>query len=206
MIPLAPAVPVDDIPVAPAVPLDQVPDATPAPAARPQDQDGDIRLSPSTVNGEETAKAALSLANNVFARKMYDYAIEEYEKFLISFPSAQGRDMAMFRLAECHRMLGNEQPARIGYENLLMEFREESLPGRPLIGLGNTCWPKRNTIRRSFNFASRRPRRPATKSSCRPNTIWPSAWTGLTRRLRPPKFTPKSRRWIKIIRIATMPS
>lgn len=137
------AQPVDDIPVAPAVPFDAplevAPTPTPPPPSIPapaQDEAGDIRLSPSSANGEAAAEAALNLANSVFARKMYDYAIEEYEKFLISYPSAKGRDAAMFRLAECHRMLGNEQPARIGYEKLLMEFREGEFAGAAAYRMG----------------------------------------------------------------------
>lgn len=144
VIPLAP----EDIPTAPAVPFDAplevapTPTVVPTPAPMPTDEAGDIRLSPSgtAVTGEE---AALAAANNVFARKMYDYAIEGYEKFLISYPKAKGRDMAMFRLAECHRMLGNEQPARIGYENLLMEFREGEFAGAAAYRLGEYLYAEK---------------------------------------------------------------
>ena len=67
---------------------------------------------------------------------MYDYAIQGYEKFLITYPAAKGRDVALFRLAECHRMLGNEEAARGGYERLLQEFHEGEFAGAGAYRLG----------------------------------------------------------------------
>jgi TolA-binding protein len=67
---------------------------------------------------------------------MYDYAIMEYEKFLITYPTAKGRDIAMFRLAESHRMLGNEEAARAGYEKLLQTFRQGEFAGAAAYRLG----------------------------------------------------------------------
>ena len=54
---------------------------------------------------------------------MYDYAIQGYEG-LITYPSAKGRDTALFRLS--HGMLGND---RDGYERLLREFHEGRVRG-----------------------------------------------------------------------------
>ncbi|HEY5954052.1 MAG TPA: tetratricopeptide repeat protein, partial [Terrimicrobiaceae bacterium] len=112
------------------------PAATPAPQASPQLGSGDIRLSPSTATGEQAAEEELNLANTTYSRKMYDYAIQGYEKFLITYPTAKGRDIALFRLAECHRMLGNEEAARAGYERLLQEFREGEFAGAAAYRLG----------------------------------------------------------------------
>ena len=78
---------------------------------------------------------------------MYDYAIQGYEKFLITYPSAKGRDTALFRLAECHRMLGNEEAARAGYERLLREFHEGGFAGAGAYRLGEYLFAERNTIR-----------------------------------------------------------
>ena len=102
----------------------------------PQLESGDIRLSPSTATGEQAAEEELNLANTTYSRKMYDYAIQGYEKFLITYPTAKGRDIALFRLAECHRMLGNEEAARAGYERLLREFREGEFAGAAAYRLG----------------------------------------------------------------------
>ena len=110
--------------------------ATPVPQSSPESENGEIRLSPSNPTGDAATNEALKVANSIYSRKMYDYAIMEYEKFLITYPSAEGRDSAMFRLAESHRMLGNEAAARSGYERLLQEFREGEFAGAGAYRLG----------------------------------------------------------------------
>ncbi len=127
--------------VAPASPPPAT--ATPTPQASPELESGDIRLSPSTATGEAAAEEELNLANTTYSRKMYDYAIQGYEKFLITHPSAKGRDIALFRLAECHRMLGNEQSARAGYERLLQEFREGGFAGAGAYRLGEYLYAEK---------------------------------------------------------------
>jgi TolA-binding protein len=112
------------------------PSATPAPQSSPEGESGDIRLSPSNPTGDAAAEEQLKTANSIYSRKMYDYAIMEYEKFLITYPSAKGRDIAMFRLAESHRMLGNEEAARAGYEKLLQTFRQGEFAGASAYRLG----------------------------------------------------------------------
>jgi len=143
-----------------ALPVDPQPIATPAkPAPTPEearaegvpyrpegriyvapaptgDQTGDIRLSPAIQTPEDGAAGELALANSIYARKTYDYALTEYEKFLIVYPQAAGRDIALFRLAECHRMLGNETSARDGYERLLREFQKGEFAGAGAYRLG----------------------------------------------------------------------
>jgi tetratricopeptide (TPR) repeat protein len=128
--PVAPAEPE----VAPGAPFRPAPrgrievDPTPAPEAP------EIRLSPS--GSADPVQADLDVANSLYARKMYDYAIMEYEKFLIAHPSANGRDMALFRLGECHRMLGNDERARENYEKLLHDFRKGEFAGSAAYRLG----------------------------------------------------------------------
>ena len=65
---------------------------TPAIAAQPspQGENGEIRLSPSSPGGDAAVEEELKVANSIYSRKMYDYAIMEYEKFLITHPSARG--------------------------------------------------------------------------------------------------------------------
>jgi TolA-binding protein len=103
-------------------------DPTPAP------EGGEIRVAPA--NPEDAAKTDLEVANSLYGRKMYDYAIVEYEKFLIAHPSAPGRDMALFRLGECHRMLGNDERARENYEKLVREFRKGEFAGSAAYRVG----------------------------------------------------------------------
>ncbi len=122
------------IEVAPKKPVP--PPADPVPQPSPQGENGEIRLSPSNPSGDAAAEEELKVANSIYSRKMYDYATMEYEKFLIAHPSAKGRDTAMFRLAESHRMLGNEEAARSGYERLLQEFRQGEFAGAGAYRLG----------------------------------------------------------------------
>lgn len=100
-----------------------------------QDEQGVIRLTPSTATTSSSAQD-LERANGVYARKMYDYAVAEYEKFLISHPTASGRDLALFRLAESHRLLGNNASARQSYANLLKEFKTGEFAGAAAFRLG----------------------------------------------------------------------
>jgi TolA-binding protein len=131
-----PAEPVN--PVTPAAPPENVP-------FRPEPR-GRIEVAPSPTPDEipltppppptDTAQADLEVANSLYGRKMFDYAIAEYEKFLVAHPQAKGRDMALFRLGECHRMIGNEDVARDNYEKLLREFREGEFAGSAAYRLG----------------------------------------------------------------------
>jgi TolA-binding protein len=118
----------------PAVPGEpfrpQRPPAAPTPAP---DEEGTIRIAPAA---QPNRSEALETANSLYARKMYDLAIPEYERFLISSGGVGGRDAAMFRLAECHRILGNPAAARAGYEKLVMEFRGGEFAGAGAYRLG----------------------------------------------------------------------
>jgi len=97
--------------------------------------DGDaIRLGPGSA--QPGVNRSLTAANGFYKRKMYEMAVFEYEKFLISDPSANDRDGALFRLAESHRFLGNDRAAREGYQRLLSEFSEGEFVGAGAFRLG----------------------------------------------------------------------
>jgi len=72
----------------------------------------------------DEAASQLQIANGLYARKMYDLALPEYEKFLVmrSTKGAEGREEALFRLAESHRFLGNDRAAQQAYRDLVEEF------------------------------------------------------------------------------------
>jgi tetratricopeptide (TPR) repeat protein len=103
----------------------EVPAATPAPDPEPVpepqfDREGGneaIRIAPGG-----GGVGPLERADSLHARGMYDLAIPEYERFLVTASGDAGRDAAMFRLAESHFALGNNAAARAGYERLLDEF------------------------------------------------------------------------------------
>ncbi len=125
----------------------------PAPAAPPPvDADGVIRLGPSGGG----AQSDLERANGVYARKMYDYAVTEYEKFLISNPSGPGRDQALFRLGESHRLLGNEEASRAAYQRLTGEFQKGEFAGAAAFRLGEFAFAegRYDTALRNFSLAA----------------------------------------------------
>lgn len=128
--------------------------SSPEPAA--PDEEGTIRLSPSRVDAATAAKQQLDRANAVYSRKMYDYAVMEYEKFLVSYSDAPGRDTALFRVAECHRMLGNDEAARTAYEKLAMEFRQGEFAGAGAYRLGEYLYADKNyeAALRQFDLAA----------------------------------------------------
>jgi len=137
-----------DQPVARAVQADEVPDhpAPPPPApettvppAAPADEADSIRLRPRQGPADEAAEQ-LAKANGIYARKMFDFAVIEYEKFLRAFPDAPGRDVAWFRLGESHRRLGEKPQARAAYQKLADEFQSGEFFGAGAYRLGESLF------------------------------------------------------------------
>lgn len=102
--------------------------ATPAPTASAEKA---IPTAPAATANDQVdqIRRTFDLANSLYSRKMYDLAIPEYEMFLISSHNKEFRDVALFRLAECHRALGNDDAARANYEKLVMEFKTGEFVG-----------------------------------------------------------------------------
>jgi TolA-binding protein len=109
------AQPVDEPPVAAT--------ATPRPA-------NDNAAEASPVEGESPAQRQLDYANALFARKLYDLAVPEYQKYLDQFPSGDGRSNAYFCLGECYRALNKEKLARTHFQIVLDKFGESEFAGR----------------------------------------------------------------------------
>ena len=124
-------------PFRPSSPAENTPPSQP-------DESGSIRIGPSSGQATDHAREALERANNFYSRKMYDLAVPEYELFLISSSPAGGRDAALFRLAECHRMLGNIPSSRSGYEKLAMEFQKGEFAGAGAYRLGEFLFGEKN--------------------------------------------------------------
>jgi TolA-binding protein len=125
-------------PVAPAAePV--APRAEPAATPEPTPEETPLPVEPQetppptpAAEGEATPPAAnrsLLAANGFYRRKMYDMAVYDYEKYLIAEPRGDSRDVAMFRLGESHRNLGNTQAARDAYLRLLLEFPDGEFSG-----------------------------------------------------------------------------
>jgi len=136
-IPIATPLPYRPAPVAPAA-AEAAPEAEP-PASEPESGDeGGIRFAPDP--GYSSRNRSLMAGNGFYRRKMYDMAVIEYEKYLISEPQGEGRDGAMFRLAESQRFLGNDRAAREGYQRLLGEFRDGDFVGAGAYRLGEILY------------------------------------------------------------------
>ena len=128
------------------------PSVTPQP--KPADEDGSIRIGPAGAGSPENQKGALERANSFYSRKMYDLAVPEYEMFLVGKSEEKSRDAALFRLAECHRILGNSSAARAGYEKLVMEFRKGEFAGAGAYRLGEMLFEEKLYEASSAQFAT----------------------------------------------------
>ncbi len=108
------AVPLNEPPVPRALPADE---ATSPPEEKPSTPE------------QPTDKRQLEYANALFARKMYDLAIPEYEKYLSDYRSGSGRANAYFGLGESYRLLGKNGFARTNFQKLLDEFGDSEFAG-----------------------------------------------------------------------------
>jgi tetratricopeptide (TPR) repeat protein len=99
--------------------------AEPDSKARDQATDDEIRLAPNQGQDTQTtdpAKNQLAIADGLYIRKLYDLAVPEYEKYLGQYPGDPARASAMYRLADCYGILGQEQPALNTYRMLIEEI------------------------------------------------------------------------------------
>ena len=146
------------VPVAPPTP---VPVAPPVSVATPEPAPVAVETTPTNSKAEE----ALARANNFYARKMPEFAIPEYEKFLILQTSGPGRDGALFRLAESHRISGNPAAARIAYEKLVNEFQSGEFAAAGAFRLGEILFAEKfyepATIQ--FELAAREAKEPGIR-------------------------------------------
>ncbi len=107
--------------------------ASPSPADHSAET---IRFGPVEEDPTAAAKTQLDAANSLYVKKMYDLAIPEYKNFLDTYPQADGRNAALFRLAESHRFLGHKDLASEGYHRLIQEFSSGEFTGAAAYRLG----------------------------------------------------------------------
>src|SRR5205085_4830669 len=108
------AQPFNEPPVPRALPVDE---ASPSPGERPSTPE------------QPTDKRQLEYANALFARKMYDLAIPEYERYLSDYGSGSGRANAYFGLGESYRLLGKNGSARTNFQRVLDDFGDSEFAG-----------------------------------------------------------------------------
>jgi TolA-binding protein len=106
-------------PVAAATPVPKA--ATPPPLPEPEEP-GTIRFGPAGTP-RTAEQLQIDVANGYYAKKMYDLAAPEYEKYLSLYPAGEQRPEALFRLAESYRNNGTMNAARNVYETLLVQYK-----------------------------------------------------------------------------------
>ncbi len=134
--PIPRAIPVERpaaTPAPPSIPAatPRVVRATPAPkpAALPEpDEPGTIRVAPS--NAPRTADLIqLDIADSLYAKKLYDQAAPEYDRYLNLYPNGADRPAALYRIAECYRRTGSVNAARNAFETLVTQFPNGDFAG-----------------------------------------------------------------------------
>jgi TolA-binding protein len=128
--PIPRAIPVqrDGKPIPRALPVQRDGAATPAPNSVPAPkpmttepaEPGDIKIAPQEKGTPDILQ--LNVADGYYAKKQYDMAAPEYEKYLGLYKNAPETAAALFRLGECYRHMGNTNSAKSAYTILLNQF------------------------------------------------------------------------------------
>ncbi len=131
----------------------------PPPVARALPVEGETpppRDNTATPEEQPSDKRQLEYANALFARKMYDLAIPEYEKYLSDYPTASGRANARFGLGESYRAVGKIGSARINFQKVLDDFGESEFAGPSAYALGVLAFSDKdyNTAQPLFHKAA----------------------------------------------------
>jgi TolA-binding protein len=125
--------PVNEPPIPRALPVEELP----ARPAHPPAED----FSESPVReGEGSGERQLEYANGLFARKLYDVAIPEYQKYLDQYPGRAGRANAYFSLGECYRNLGRASSARTNLQKVLNDYSESEFAGPAAFALAEMAF------------------------------------------------------------------
>src|SRR5256886_1200007 len=127
-------------------------DEPPVPRALPADESVERVLrslkeessEPSQHEGEGADQRQLDYANGLFARKLYDLAIPEYQKYLEDYPGRAGRANAYFSLGECYRNLHRDSNARTNLQKVLTEYSDSEFAGPAAFALGELAFEEKD--------------------------------------------------------------
>jgi TolA-binding protein len=125
--------PVDELPVRRAVPADESIDKVLRSL-----KDEVSEPSPRETEGAEERQ--LEYANGLFARKLYDLAIPEYQKYLEDYPGRAGRANAYFSLGECFRNLHRDSNARTNLQKVLNDYGDSEFAGPAAFALAEMAF------------------------------------------------------------------
>jgi TolA-binding protein len=105
----------------------------------------EIRLAPGTNTAtKDPAAAQLAIADGLYARKLYDLAAGEYEKFVGQYRDNPERPGALYRLADCYTRLGQDLAAVNTYRSLLLEGNGGEYVGNAAFRLASRAFDQRN--------------------------------------------------------------
>jgi len=82
----------------------------------------------------------IDYANGLFARKMYDLAAPEYQKYLDNYPGRSGRANAYFSLGECYRNLHRNSSARTNLQKVLNDYGDSEFAGPAAFALAEMAF------------------------------------------------------------------
>ncbi len=116
------ALPLDQPPVKRALPADDSIDKV-LRSLKNQDTESPAR------EAEGADQRQIDYANGLFARKLYDLAIPEYQKYLDDYPGRAGRANAYFSLGECYRNLHRESNAHTNLQKVLNDYGDSEFAG-----------------------------------------------------------------------------
>ena len=147
--------PVDESPVPRAIPI--------GPADRSTRSLIDEFSEPPAREAEGADQRQLEYANGLFARKLYDLAIPEYQKYLDDYPGRAGRANMYFSLGECYRNLHRDSSARTNLQKVLNDYGDSEFAGPAAFALAEMAFADKDYPRRCRFFivlpGSRRNRR-----------------------------------------------
>lgn len=96
------------------------------------------------MSAQTADQVQLDFANSFYARKLYDMAAPEYERYLGIYLNAPDRQMALFRLGESYRAIGNLNASREAYSTLLSTFTSGEFIGPASYRLADLYFQEKN--------------------------------------------------------------
>src|SRR5438552_2050645 len=154
--------PVDESPAPRAVPAEDSIERT----IRSLQQDSSERPKGDTEGADQRQ---LEYANGLFARKLYDLAIPEYQKYLDDYPGRAGRANAYFALGECYRNLHRDPNARTNLQKVLTEYGDSEFAGPAAFALAEMAFTDKDyaTALPFFHRSAAKSKEPAVALSAR---------------------------------------
>src|SRR5437588_1525644 len=152
-------------------------DEPPAPRAVPAQESADKTLRSLVQEFSETPagetersdQRQLDYANALFARKLYDLAIPEYQKYLDDYPGRTGRANAYFSLGECYRNLHRDGNARTNLQKVLNDYGDSQFAGPAAFALAEMAFTDKDyaTALPLFHRSAGKSKEPAVALSAR---------------------------------------